>query len=63
MARPEQCAYCGAVSSLPRGDLGWQEHMKVHKILRHQIIPGKYRGNVFSAVRGVKTTLQILTKL
>ena len=58
--RPKQC---GILCTLPKQESEWEEHLKVHKVLRHQVIPGLYKGSICSAVKGVRKTISVLKKL
>lgn len=60
------CVYCGdnlgaAVDDESRRH--FEEHIKVHKVLRHKKIPFKVYGQLYNAVNNCRKTLLILDKL
>ena len=62
----EVCVYCGdnlgTVVDI-KSKRHYQEHVKVHKVLRHKKIPFKVYGQIYSAVNGCRKTLLLLDKL
>ena len=64
--RTEVCVYCGdnlgTVVDI-RSRRHFQEHVKVHNVLRHKKIPFKVYGQLYSAVNGCSKTLLVLDKL
>ena len=61
--RGGSCPYCLAGAELLGGPRARWEHIKVHKILRHRIVPVRITGNIFNAVKGAETTLTVLQNL
>ena len=64
--REEVCVYCGdnlGVVVDIRSKRHFQEHVKVHKVLRHKKIPFKVFGQLYNAVNDCRKTLLVLDKL
>ena len=64
--REEVCVYCGDYLGVVvdiRSKRHLQEHVKVHKVLRHKKIPFKVYGPLYNAVNDCRKTLLVLDKL
>ena len=60
------CVYCGDSLGVLADDKSrrhYQEHVKVHKVLRHKKIPFRVYGQLYSAVNNYNTTIMVLDKL
>ena len=62
LVSPPPCPYCGYIFTPGKEVRAAQEHLQVHRVLRHKVLPGMYQHNtgIQSAVTRIQNIFRLL---